>query len=107
MGLSVRTRFSCAGKLPQERITHPRCSTQIEQYFAFLQEAIFLIELYQLECGTSSVAFLLGELIPFIQTAFAMLLKLLATTTRPKIPNKGLATYLLLNRHSGPQQPEP
>lgn len=54
-------------------MTYARCSTKINYDFALLQETILFIKLDQLESSTSSIALLFRQLIPFIQTAFAML----------------------------------
>jgi hypothetical protein len=47
---------------------------EIQHDLALLEEAIFLVELDQLEGGTRAVSLLLGELVPLVETAFAVLL---------------------------------
>jgi len=55
---------------------HPRTGrgTQIDKTSRLLEEAIFLVQLDQLEGGTSAVALLFGEMVVFIQTRFRVLL---------------------------------
>lgn len=40
------------------------CSAEIKDYFALFKEIVFLVKLNQFERGTSTVAFLFGELVP-------------------------------------------
>lgn len=47
---------------------------KIQQDLALLEEAIFLVELDQLEGGTSSVTLFFGELVPLVKTTFSVLL---------------------------------
>lgn len=47
---------------------------KIEHDLALLEEAIFLVELNQLESSTSSVTLLLGEFVPLVETTFAVFL---------------------------------
>lgn len=49
-------------------------SAEIQQDLALLEEAIFLVELNELEGSTGSVTFLLGELVPFVKTTLSVLL---------------------------------
>jgi len=49
-------------------------SAKIEHDLALLEEAIFLVELDQLESSTSSVSLLLGEFVPLVETTFAVFL---------------------------------
>lgn len=53
--------------------TYTRRSAKIDTDSALLQKSIFLVQLNQLEGGTSSVALLFGKPIPFIQTTFTVL----------------------------------
>jgi hypothetical protein len=53
--------------------TYTRRSTQIDQDLTLLQESILLVQLNKLESSTRSVALLLGQPIPFIQTTFSVL----------------------------------
>lgn len=54
--------------------THTRCRAKIQKDLALLQEAIFLVQLDELKGCSSSVPFLFGELIPFVETALAVFL---------------------------------
>jgi hypothetical protein len=49
-------------------------STEIDYDLGPLQEVVFAIELDQLERRTGAVALFFGELVPFVETAFAVLL---------------------------------
>jgi hypothetical protein len=53
--------------------TYTWSRTKIKQNLALLQESILLVQLDQLERSTSTVALLLGQAIPFIQTTFSVL----------------------------------
>lgn len=55
-------------------LTYTRGSTKIQQDLALLEEAIFLVELDQLEGGTGAVPLLLCELVPLVETTLSMLL---------------------------------
>ncbi len=59
---------------PFKKETYSGRRAEIEHDLAFLEEAILLVELDQLESGTSTVSLLLGELVPLVKTAFAVLL---------------------------------
>ena len=52
--------------------TYTGSSAKIQEHFALFEEAIFFVELYELEGCSCSVAFLLGKLIVFVETALAM-----------------------------------
>jgi len=54
--------------------TYSGGGAKIEHDLALLEEAIFLVELDQLEGGTGAVPLLLGELVPLVETALAVLL---------------------------------
>lgn len=54
--------------------TYTWSGAKIQKDLALLEEAIFLVELNQLESGTGSVAFLLGKLVPLVKTTFSVLL---------------------------------
>jgi hypothetical protein len=56
---------------------------------------VFLVKLDQLEGGAGAVAFFFGELVPFVETAFAVLYvcEFFSAIERPQ------ALYLLLNGH--------
>jgi len=54
--------------------TYTGRSAKIEHDLALLQEAILLVELDQLESGTSTITLLFGKLVPLVETAFAVLL---------------------------------
>lgn len=65
---------------PQPQETGRRTTTytgrgaQIEHDLALLEEAIFLVELDQLEGGSGTIPLFLGELVPLVETALAVLL---------------------------------
>jgi hypothetical protein len=48
-------------------------STQINKHFGLLQEVILFVQLDKLEGSTGSIALFLCELVPFVETAFAVL----------------------------------
>lgn len=54
--------------------TYPRRSTQIDQHLTLLQKPKLLIQLYKLERSTGAISLFFGEFVPFVQTAFAVLL---------------------------------
>lgn len=54
--------------------TYTRGGTEIQQDLALLEEAIFLVELDQLEGGTGAVSLLLCELVPLVETTLSVLL---------------------------------
>jgi hypothetical protein len=54
--------------------TYPWRCAEIQRDPALLEEAILLVELNELEGGTSAVPLLLGELVPLVETALAVLL---------------------------------
>lgn len=54
--------------------TYTGSGTKIQQDLALLEETIFLVELDQLEGGTSAVSLLFGKLVPLIKTTFSVLL---------------------------------
>ena len=56
------------------RQTHAWRSTEVDEHLALLEKAILLVELHELERCTRAVALFLGELVPLVQTAFAVLL---------------------------------
>lgn len=60
---------------PQNKIvkTYTWRGAKIQQDFALFQESILLVQLNQLEGGTSTVAFFFGKFVPLVQTAFAVL----------------------------------
>lgn len=53
--------------------TYTWCGAKIQQDFAILQDAIFLVQLHKLERSSGSVTLLLRKPVPFIQSAFSML----------------------------------
>jgi hypothetical protein len=53
--------------------TYTWCRTKIDQDLALLKEPILFIQLDQFERSTSTVALLLGQAIPLIQTTFSVL----------------------------------
>lgn len=55
-------------------ITYTRCSAKIQEDLALLKEAILLVQLNKFESGSGTISFFLGEFVPLIQTAFAVLL---------------------------------
>lgn len=55
-------------------MTYPGSGTQIQQDLTLLEEAIFLVELDELEGGTGSVSLLLRKLVPLIKTTLSVLL---------------------------------
>jgi hypothetical protein len=59
---------------PESSETYSGRSAEIEHDLALLEEAIFLVELDQLEGGTRAVSLLLGKLVPLVETALAVLL---------------------------------
>lgn len=63
--------------------TYTRSGAKIEKNFTLLQKPVFLIQLDQLEGSTGSISFLFGEFVPFIQTAFAVLIDKLAIHSLP------------------------
>lgn len=54
--------------------THTRSGAKIQQDLALFQEAIFFVQLNKLEGSSGTITLFLGKLVPFIQTAFAVLL---------------------------------
>lgn len=52
---------------------YSRCSTEIEQDLALLQEVVFPVQLDEFERGPGSVALFLRKLVPFVEPAFAVL----------------------------------
>lgn len=56
------------------RLTYSGSSAEIQQDLGLFQKAILFVQLNQLEGGSGSVSLLLGQFIPFIETAFAVLL---------------------------------
>lgn len=58
----------------EEGKSYSRRSTKIQEDFALFQETILFVQLDKLERGTGTIAFLLGKFVPFVQTAFAVLL---------------------------------
>ena len=59
---------------PFKKETYSGRRAEIEHDLALLEEAILLVELDQLEGGTRAVSLLLGELVPLVETALAVLL---------------------------------
>lgn len=55
-------------------MTYTGRSAKIESDLALLEEAILLVELDQLEGGTSTITLLLGKLVPLVKTALAVFL---------------------------------
>ena len=56
------------------RKTHPWRGAKIDKDLALLEEAIFLVQLHELERRTGTITLLLGELVPLVETALAVLL---------------------------------
>ncbi len=54
--------------------THSWGGAEIQHDFALLEEAILFVQLDQFEGSSGAVALLFGELVPLIETAFAVLL---------------------------------
>ena len=65
---ATRAQVSC------EAETYSRGSTKVKKNLALFQESILLIQLDELESGTSTISLLLSKLVPLVQAAFAMLL---------------------------------
>ena len=59
---------------PRPGSTYPWRRAKIEHDLTLLEEAILLVELDQLEGGTRTISLLLGELVPLVETALAVLL---------------------------------
>lgn len=55
-------------------ITYTWRGAEIQEDLALLEEAIFLVQLDQLEGGTGAVSLFLCELIPLVETALSVLL---------------------------------
>jgi hypothetical protein len=68
---TVRPQTQCNST---ERRTYTGRGAEIEHDLALLEEAIFLVELDQLEGGSGTVPLFLGELVPLVETALAVLL---------------------------------
>ena len=62
------------GEQTNGEATYTWRSAKIDEDLALLKEAIFLVELDKLKGSSGSVALLLGQLIPFVETALAVLL---------------------------------
>lgn len=55
-------------------VTHSWGGAKIQQDFALLEEAIFLVELDELEGGTGSVSLFFRKLVPLVKTTLSVLL---------------------------------
>lgn len=55
------------------RETYTWSCAEIQQDLAFFQKSIFLVQLNQFESSSRAVPLLFGELVPLVETAFAML----------------------------------
>jgi hypothetical protein len=55
-------------------VTYSWSGAEIYKNFALFQKVIFLVQLDELEGGSGSIAFLLCQAVPFIKTAFSVLL---------------------------------
>ena len=53
--------------------TYSRRSAKIQKDLALFKKPILLVQLHELEGSTSTIAFLLGKLIPLVETTFAVL----------------------------------
>lgn len=72
--------------------THAWCCTEIKEDLALFQKAIFSVELDELEGCSGPISLFLRELVPLIETAFAML-----CIVRHRILVN--STYLFLDTH--------
>lgn len=54
--------------------TYSRCGAKVQQDLTLLQEAILLVQLDELKSSTGTITLLFRELVPLVQTAFAVLL---------------------------------
>lgn len=54
--------------------TYTRGSAEIKQHLTLLQKAILFVQLDEFECGSGTISLFFCKFVPFIQTAFAMLL---------------------------------
>jgi len=57
----------------EQQPTHSRRSAKIDEDFALLQDMVLLVQLDKLEGCTSAVALFLCELVPLVETTFAVL----------------------------------
>lgn len=66
---------------------YPGGRAKIQKNPALFQETIFLVQLHQLEGSSCSVSLLLRQVIPFIQTTFAVLLDRQYGTSKQLLPD--------------------
>ena len=53
--------------------TYSRRGAEIDEHLALLQKVKLLVQLDELEGGTSAIALLFGELVPFVDSTFPVL----------------------------------